>query len=390
MRVLLVRRPFLRLFTSLALCAVVAAPLRSDVAVASAVNPRSVSFAPVTLVRAPHATHTSTLYVVGSVKCLRLPCLRLYRTHDAIESTIDPAPTFTPVTMPPTSWISGRATGSLLGLVFATPLIGYALEGSSEPEVLYATFNGAKTWQKLKIPSGDFIAGFSTTGNHLYALFLNCKKGNEGCVNFQMDHATLSGKKWSGVNIPFGSLDAGSLSGVLSAYGENVFISQSMKGRALLYVSHNGGLTFTKSAPQKLLSVAGCALTAVSAKEVWAMCPTGSLASIQFSNDAGRTWRSLNHKLYGSTSGGFFATAGYDFAYVDTGANPRNMYRINVGARQEHDIGELACSTTESAVFVSVFHGFAICYTNGSSPHLERTINGGVTWQRVSTTSTMG
>ena len=35
---------------------------------------------------------------------------------------------------------------------------------------------------------------------------------------------------------------------------------------------------------------------------------------------------------------------------------------------------------------MSVEHAFAICYTNGTTTQLERTIDGGVTWHRVSTT----
>ena len=341
-------------FTSLVLSAIALLSTFVDVSATNATSAPAVLFVPLMLAR---ANSTSTLYVVGSVSCSKLPCLRLYRTHDAVESAIDPTPTFTPVTMPPVGWMAQRATGSLMGLVFATPLIGYALEGSAQPQVLYATFNGAKTWQKVKIPSGDIIVGLTATGDHLYALFENCKKSNNGCVSFRVEHSTLSAQKWSGVNIPSSALNAGYSAGAIGAFGENVFISEQTNGAALLFVSHNGGVSFTKSTPSKLMSMQGCALTAVSTKELWAECPTGMLVSFLFSNDSGRTWSSLVHHQFGGTSGGFFATAGYDFAYLDVGPNPRNIYRINVGARREHTIGELACPSVISAVFMSVEHG---------------------------------
>jgi hypothetical protein len=35
-------------------------------------------------------------------------------------------------------------------------------------------------------PLGDIIVGLTATGDHLYALFENCKKSNNGCVSFQV------------------------------------------------------------------------------------------------------------------------------------------------------------------------------------------------------------
>lgn len=108
------------------------------------------------------------------------------------------------------------------------------------------------------------------------------------------------------------------------------------------------------------------------------------LESFHFSDDAGRTWNTFVRKQYSPTGGGFFATAGYDFAYLDVGATSRNVYRINVGARREHAIGTFACREVNSAVFMSVFHAYAICETNGGrAMQLDRTIDGGVSWHPI-------
>ena len=374
----------LRRGVTLLLLAVLVLSWASNTGTASATGTSSKNVVPLMLAR---ANHTGTLYVVGSVPCPRSLCLRLYRAYDTVESTIDPDPTFTKVTLPPVRAIAGRVTGSLLGLVFASALIGYALVGSSQAQLLYATFDGATTWHKVKIPVGDSIDGLTATGDHLYALFSNCTKRKRGCVDFQLDHSTLSARTWSGATIPFTSFDEGYSAGTIGAYGENVFFCEQSKSAPLLFTSHNGGVTFTKSVHAKLVSVSGCDLTAVSTKEVWAECPTGMLASFYFSSDAGRTWtwHPLVRREYSNTGGGFFATAGYDFAYLDSGNTPRNIYRLNVGARRVHAIGELACPAVDSAVFMSVFHAYAICDTNGMTTRLVRTIDGGTTWQRVTT-----
>src|ERR1035437_11165957 len=96
----------LRRGVTLLLLAVLVLSWASNTGTASATGTSSKNVVPLMLAR---ANHTGTLYVVGSVPCPRSFCLRFYRAHDTVESTIDPDPTFTNVTLPPVRAIADRA-----------------------------------------------------------------------------------------------------------------------------------------------------------------------------------------------------------------------------------------------------------------------------------------
>ena len=83
---------------TLLLLAVLVSSWARNTGTASATDTSSKNVAPLMLAR---ANHTGTLYVVGSVPCRQPLCLGLYRAYDTVESTIDPDPTFTTVTLPP-------------------------------------------------------------------------------------------------------------------------------------------------------------------------------------------------------------------------------------------------------------------------------------------------
>lgn len=157
---------------------------------AGAPNGTSTTRSSVTPLLLARAFGTRTVYVVGSVTCAKSTCLQLYRTGDNDTR-------YTLVAMPPVSPIPGNATGSLERLVFANALDGYALEGAAAPTSLYATTNGATTWHRVKIPSGDSVYGFTATSHALYALFAHCTRVNQACDSYRLVHSTLRATSWS-------------------------------------------------------------------------------------------------------------------------------------------------------------------------------------------------
>lgn len=352
------------------------------VAVAPASGTPAKSITPLAVYRAPS---TNTFYLLAAAPCATGSCLRLYRSHDDNESTVDPAPTFTRVSLPPVRALARTPMGTLMNLVFATPTIGYALEGTSEPVALYVTMNGATTWQRVTTPPDVTIYGLTATGGHLYALFVNCEQHvGTRCREIEMVHSTLDARNWSGVSMAFVPPDGGDAAGSVSAYGENVFLSEQPGATAVLFTSHDGGKSFTRAFEPKLGSIDGCDLTAVGFRRVWAQCPTGMQSSFFYSADAGSSWNLLVHQPYFNTSGGFFATAGTDFAYLDLGDVKKNIVRVNIDAQREHVVGELHCASVQSAVFMSVFHGYAVCDESATTIDLMRTTNGGASWNAVS------
>jgi hypothetical protein len=265
-------------------------------------------------------------------------------------------------------------------MVFATPEIGYITEGTVNSTVLYATFNGAKSWREIPIPTGYDIWSVTPTGPHFYALLVRVSSDRR-LEKFEVIRATLSVRHWKGVSLRVTAGINGEF-GSLAAYGENVWYLEQTKTTSVLYTSHNGGVSFARSVHPNLSSNSACYLTAVTTKKVWAQCPTGMLSTFHLTNDAGRTWNPFIREAYNNTAGGFFATAGYDFAYVDFGNTPRNIHRVNIGARRDHAIGDFSCTDVESALFMSVSHGYAIC-AEGSGAVLDRSTDGGATWHKV-------
>lgn len=343
---------------------------------AGAPNGTSTTRRVVTPLLLARALGTRTVYVVGSVACAQATCFQLYRTND--DDT-----RYTLVTMPPVSPVAHVATGTLQRMVFANALDGFALVGVPAATSLYATSNGAASWHRVKIPSGDSVYGFTATVNTLYAVFAHCTRINQPCRDHRLLHSTLSATNWTGPSIAASQFYDGGFVGAIGAAGGNVWISEQPSGAPLLLVSHNGGRTFSKSFPKRLGSVSGCDLMAVSSHRLWAECPTGMMVAFHYSSDAGRGWANIPQRQFYGTGGGFFAPITETFAYLDYGTGSPNVYRVNVPANRETAVGELACTTVTSAVFTNILLGLAVCVKNYTSQVLERTSDGGATWRPV-------
>jgi hypothetical protein len=286
------------------------------------------------------------------------------------------------VTTPLYRRLARSPAGTVLAMVFATAKIGYILEGNSEAQQLFITTNGARTWRRVTTPHDDTIWGLTATGAHLYAMFLHCSAPN-GCSSIELVHANLRAKKWSGVTLPFHQFYETEPLGQLSAGGEFVMFAEQVKRGATLYISHNGGTSFTATSHASLKSQQGCAFDSIGFRRSWAECQSGNDVSFYFTNDSGATWNPIVRHPLLLSKGGFFAEAGSDFAYIDFADTRKNVVRINLGAQQKHGVGTLACRNVNSAVFMSVFHAYAVCSLVNGATKLERSINGGATWQVV-------
>jgi hypothetical protein len=267
-------------------------------------------------------------------------------------------------------------------MVFATPEIGYVLEGNSEAQQLFVTTNGAHTWREASMPRGDAIWRLTATGPHLYALLVHCSQGT-GCSSMELAHAPLNASHWSGVTIPFHQFYNNQPLGQVTGYGEMVMFSEPMKDGSKVYVSHNGGVTFVTSTHSVLKGAQGCALVAEDVQRVWTECQSGTRVTLHFSDDSGASWNVFVRRPHFFNSDGFFAMAGSGFAYVDLGTSGRNIVRMNLGANRQHTVGTLACRNVSSAVFFGVSHGYAVCNLANGATALERSIDVGVTWHRV-------
>jgi hypothetical protein len=288
------------------------------------------------------------------------------------------------VRMPPYRRLARTPQGTVMAMVFATPKIGYILEGNSEAQQLYVTRNGAHSWQRSPIPRGDTIWGLTATGTHLYAVFVHCSSASNGCNNMELVHAPLRATYWRGVTIPFGNFYELPL-GQVTGHGDMMMFAERSKNGQRIYVSHNGGRSFVSSTHANLKSnLVGCSLAAEDAQQVWAICTTKLRVTFHVTDDSGQLWNLFVRQPHNVNSGGIFAeTNTSDFSYIYTGGAARNVVRLNFDANREHVVGTLGCRTVASMTFMNVAHGYAVCDLVNGATTLDRTINGGESWRRI-------
>jgi hypothetical protein len=346
---------------------------------ASSTSPSPAQMTPVTLARVPG---TSIVYLMGYVKCGPKLCLRLARTTDN-------GATFTAVTPPPVAGGTQVQYVNSYELVFANPEVGFAEVGLVSPSTFYVTFNGAKTWQKEKIPFGNRIEGFATTSKNVYAVTVNFEKklneGDGGNKDYRLAQSSLTSLHWSSTPIPNSNFTWGFL-GPIAAFGPNIWISEQ-RSHDLLVRSHNSGKTLTTLVLPypALASTAGCALTATSLVTLWAQCPTGMDIQFYYSDDGGARWTLIDPvSQISGTGGAYFDPVSSNLGYLDVGLLHDDLYRITNDAHSATLVGTFKCVDVNPLVFTSEADGLALCGGNYNPPsRIFRTTNGGATWTRV-------
>ena len=344
---------------------------------ASSTSPSPTQMTPVTLARVPG---TAIVYLMGYVKCGPKLCLRLARTTDN-------GATFTAVTPPPVAGGTQVQYVNSYELVFANPEVGFAEVGLVSPSRFYVTFNGAKTWQKEKMPFGNRIEGFATTSKNVYAVTANFEKklneGDGGNKDYRLAQSSLTSLRWSSTPIPNSNYTWGFL-GPIAAFGSNVWISEQ-RSHDLLVRSHNSGKTLTTLLLPypALASTAGCALTATSLVTLWAQCPTGMDIQFYYSDDGGARWTLIDPvSQISGTGGAYFDPVSSNLGYLDVGLQHDDLYRITNDARSATLVG--TSKGAEVLVFTSEADGLALYGGNYNPPsRIFRTTNGGATWTRV-------
>lgn len=329
-------------------------------------------------------THQQGLFfILVSEPCAETRCLHLYRSRDAVQSSLAPPLKFVPLVLPPYGRRARTPRGTVRAMVFATPEIGYILEGKSEAQVLFVTTNGAHTWRRSPIPHDDTIWGLTATSTHLYALFVHCSTSH-GCSSMELVHAPLRATWWRGVKIPVGTFSEQPL-GQVTGHGEMAMFAAISKDGERIYVSHDGGRSFVSSTHPNLQGSADCTLVAADVQRVWALCRGTSRDTLHLSDNSGTSWRVFVRQPHDVRPSGIFALTGdNDFAYVYTGGARDNIVRMNLGANRQHVVGTIGCRRVASMTFMSVADGYAICNLTNDATQLERSKSGGESWRRIS------
>ena len=257
----------------------------------------------------------------------------MYRTTIAMTS-------FERVTLPPVTRARGGVAGTtLVRLVFANEMDGYATVGSVSPSALYVTANGARTWRRV-MHGKDLAINVTAAKDEIIVTSVSCKPRTMDCSQYTTRRMALDGTDW--VTLPrlwrtgFANNDI-AYGPSVAVYGDTIWELQTGRG-IYLWTSHNNGRTFTRAATPELGSTAGCTFTVESSQSLWAECPTGMEISFLHSSDGGARWTTVPTHQFMGTGGGTFVPVSAEVAYLDYGALEKgpDLLRISKGGLVEN------------------------------------------------------
>jgi photosystem II stability/assembly factor-like uncharacterized protein len=319
------------------------------------------------------------VYLAGSITCPHSLCLRLYRTSDG-------GARFVAVSLPPFTFEQDYPLGSIRQIVFASSHVGYALGVSGSATTIYATFDGARTWHRSVTIRDVDVGDLTAASTSLYAVSTRCAKqanGDAGCTHYRLMHSSLSAKHWTSTPIPNGTNYPWGFLGNVAAYGNHVWLTEGAKW-SILVSSMDRGRTLQTNTIAQLGSTAECLLTAMSAQVLWAQCPGGMQSTFYRSRNGGFEWAQVPAGQWNGTGGGYFDPVSRSLAFLDYGLRngTYSLYRVTDYGGALTGVSTPTCSSIWSPVFVNQSDGLMLC---GSYPSavLERTIDGGKSWHRV-------
>jgi photosystem II stability/assembly factor-like uncharacterized protein len=257
-------------------------------------------------------------------------------------------------------------------LRFADRLDGFAFV-PGVGGVLYATHDGARTWRRIALGT---VLAFATGGGYAYAETARCSL--QRCTRYRFERSPVSADAWTARAPPFSS--DGTIVD-LAAHGSYVWLLGARARDDLLAHSRDGGRSFV-TGPGPCVAGLGGELSPVSARVVWAVCPTGMLAGAWRSTDGGLTFRHVTTPPLANAA--VLAPASRNTAVLArNGAGSRLLRTTDGGADWR------AASTPGPFVSVSWMGftdarvGAALVQTKPGVQVLWRTSDGGARWSTV-------
>jgi photosystem II stability/assembly factor-like uncharacterized protein len=320
-------------------------------------------------------------FLLGTSPCGHIPCT-------AILSTADGGKTWTKVAAPGVSFAStaSRYPASVSQLVFATASDGWAYGNS-----LWATYNGAGTWQHLNL--GGPVFSLDSSAHEAYAVVGSCSPGSSNCAEpaLKLERSAVGSKSWE--KVP--GISGYGTAAVIAVNGENAWVSLSPKdhGADLVWSTTDGGakwhsLPDTCYQPAQGIDLAG--LASPGGSTVFELCAGSPGAgqegkSLRMSSNGGSTSHLVSHLPLGGLVQGMAAT-GTQQVYVTAVSGASDVYSSSNGgktwAARIFDDGGAGLSdirfTTPS--FGTAIEGQPI---TGPTDKLLMTDNGGATWAVV-------
>ena len=132
-------------------------------------------------------------YVLWSQSCDR------DRRGYTMTRSLDGGHTFSRVSAPPVTFNRNNPIGSIHQLNFANADDGLALinDTTTQSLLLYATFDGGRSWYRESNSSGQQFESITSTPSSFYAVETSCPKTVRFCQRFELDRTSASHLKWT-------------------------------------------------------------------------------------------------------------------------------------------------------------------------------------------------
>ncbi len=294
-------------------------------------------------------------------------CLAIVRTTDGGSS-------FASIPSPPVS------PGDVTQLRFANARDGYAFG----PQ-LWETTDGGASWGRLATPGA--VTELEAADGEAYAL--TCFTSSASCRSMRLQRSVAGSGTWQQLSTP-ARLTYGAQ---FAVSGQNLYVLSGNEPPLFLLYSSDGGATFGKRVDPCVPGLGGRLTAAVVGDpELWAACPTGTMAGAWLSGTDGRTW----HAAGSGRTGGFPNSLGLAAASSSvalawpgpeiSGETPASLGRTTNGGQTYSAVLSRA-GRVSWAGFSYATRAYALLTptkngTNGP-PSLFESNDGGLIWHRV-------
>ena len=324
----------------------------------------------------------STGFLLGTSPCGHAPCTAVLTTSDGGHAWARAA-------APGASFASpaSRYPGSVSQVVFADATDGWVYGNS-----LWATYDGAHTWQRVNLRGPVFSLATST--EVAYALVGNCSPNGSDCQSPQLrlERSNVGSGSWQIVP----GISGYGTSAIIAANGENAWVSVSPRdhGAALLWTTADGGASWHSLPdscyqPARATDLAG--LASPGGRVVFELCAGNPGAgqegkSLRISTDGGSTSHLVSQLPLGGLAQGIVAVGGAN-VYVTAASGASDVYTsTNAGRTWAARVFDDGGAGLTDIAFPTTSFGAAIEGQPALGPTGDRllvTDNGGATWAAV-------
>jgi photosystem II stability/assembly factor-like uncharacterized protein len=200
----------------------------------------------------------------------------------AVVRTTDGGATFVSLPAPP-SPVAG--TSGVATLRFATLLDGYAFGGPQAP--FWDTHDGGEHWSQ---PGLAGVEAFGTGDGYAFAVTSACGTGS--CQGFELRRSPIGADDWTVLPLP-GAAASAAVIVSMAVHGPSVWLmvtlSTSTSPSKAIWRSTDSGASFASEPAPCAPELAGT-IQPSSTSVLWAVCPTGMMASAYRSVNGGGSW----------------------------------------------------------------------------------------------------